>query len=362
MANIKIHWQKMQFHKVTAISVTLTSWTWGTATFTPATGTSYVLSSLPVGTQVQKDFNNLIVFKDNTRFWTIVPTASSWYNIWDIQINGTTITSTPVTLDDWDVISVAFSPLGCLCFTANTAGSTVKLKKVNSPASVTLETSTDKINWATYTIWTTITLANVWDKVYWRNTSTTDTLFNTSVNNYYRFVMTWSIAWSWDINYLLNKNGTTTISDYCYYSIFRWCTSLTTAPVLPATTLASHCYHSMFSNCSALISAPTLPATTSAQSCYDEMFSWCSNLTTLPALPATTLASECYYYMFYNCTKIKLSETQTWEYQTEYRIPTTWTWTTGSNSLSDMFIDTGWTFTGTPTINTTYYTSNTVVS
>jgi hypothetical protein len=30
-----------------------------------------------------------------------------------------------------------------LCFTANTAGSTVKLTKNNSPTAVTLETSTD---------------------------------------------------------------------------------------------------------------------------------------------------------------------------------------------------------------------------
>jgi hypothetical protein len=65
--------------------------------------------------------------------------------------------------------------------------------------------------------------------------------------------------------------------------------------------------------------------------------------------------------MFRNCSKIKLSTTQTWEYQTEYRIPTTWTWTSWSSSLSNMFTSTWWTFTWTPSINTTYYTSNTVV-
>jgi hypothetical protein len=39
-----------------------------------------------------------------------------------------------------------------LCFTANTAGSTVALNKTGSPTAVTLETSTDGANWSSYTI------------------------------------------------------------------------------------------------------------------------------------------------------------------------------------------------------------------
>jgi hypothetical protein len=34
--------------------------------------------------------------------------------------------------------------------------------------------------------------------------------------------------------------------------MFRGCTSLTTAPELPATTLASNCYHGMFQGCTSL--------------------------------------------------------------------------------------------------------------
>ena len=301
-----------------------------------------------------------------------------------------------------------------LCFTANTAWSTIKLTKTGSPTSVTLETSTDLNTWTTYTIWDTITLSNVWDSVYWRNTSENDTLFSTGTSNYYKFVMTWSISWSWDINYLLNKNSTTTVSSYCYYymfngctslvtapslpattlanycysNMFRWCTWLTTAPVLPGTTLTNNCYRSMFYWCTSLVTAPSLPATTLADSCYQAMFNWCTSLTTpptlsattaaiscyfqmfywctnleqLPALPATTLANSCYYGMFQKCSKIKISGTQVWEYINEYRIPTIWTWTGGINPMSSMFSNTWWTFTWTPSINTTYYTSNTIVS
>jgi hypothetical protein len=65
--------------------------------------------------------------------------------------------------------------------------------------------------------------------------------------------------------------------------------------------------------------------------------------------------------MFYGCTNIKISTTQTGDYQTAYRIPTSGTGTTASNALVNMFYGTGGTFAGTPSINTPYYTSNKVI-
>ena len=131
---------------------------------------------------------------------------------------------------------------------------------------------------------------------------------------------------------------------------------MTKAPTsLPATTLISHCYDSMFYECTSLTSAPTLPATTLADSCYYSMFYKCTSLTSAPTLPATTLESKCYYSMFGYCTSLKLSITQTSEYKTAYRIPTSGTGTTATNALQSMFSNTGGTFTGTPNINTTYY-------
>ena len=152
-----------------------------------------------------------------------------------------------------------------------------------------------------------------------------------------------------------------TLALSCYQYMFYNCSSLTTAPALPATTLANNCYQYMFGRCKSLTTAPALPATTLASNCYQYMFSNCKSLTTAPALPATTLASNCYQYMFQGSTQIKLSTTRTGAYQTEYRIPTSGTGTAPSGELSGMFSNTGGTFTGTPTINTTYYTSNTVI-
>ena len=87
--------------------------------------------------------------------------------------------------------------------------------------------------------------------------------------------------------------------------MFYGCTSLTTAPALPATTLFTYGYSSMFEECTSLTTAPELPATTLATYCYHNMFHGCTNLTTAPALPATELADKCYGYMFNNCTKLK---------------------------------------------------------
>ena len=149
----------------------------------------------------------------------------------------------------------------------------------------------------------------------------------------------------------------TTLVNYCYADMFQGCTALTQAPALPATTLASYCYNYMFKDCTALTQAPALPATALVQSCYKTMFQGCTALTQAPALPATTLADYCYQSMFQGCTSLKLSSTQTGEYTQEYRIPASGTGTSTTDALTDMFTNTGGTFTGTPEINTTYYLS-----
>ena len=177
-----------------------------------------------------------------------------------------------------------------------------------------------------------------------------------------------NIACNGDIDLLLDystvKGGNRpAMADDCYNSMFFGCTSLTSAPALPATTLAVNCYASMFQNCESLTAAPSLPATTLADWCYASMFRGCTSLTSAPSLPATTLADDCYSYMFYGCEKIKVSSVASGTYTKAYRIPKSGTGTTASNALNDMFGNTGGTFIGTPEINTTYYLdeSNTIV-
>lgn len=141
----------------------------------------------------------------------------------------------------------------------------------------------------------------------------------------------------------------TTLTYRCYYSMFQDCTNLTSAPELPATTLAEGCYMNMFRNCASLTSAPELHATNITTACYNSMFRDCTNLTTAPVLPATTLRTTGYAHMFNGCTKLKINETSGNKIFTcPSSLPQIY-------AVTDMFANTGGTFTGTPTAGTTYY-------
>jgi len=304
--------------------------------------------------------------------------------IWDKEIKDLKIwTTTPSAVYLWEnKVRPAIPPY--LCFTAGVENSTVTLNKRRSPTTVSLETSTDWQTWSDYTIGTAITLSSVGDKVYWRNKSETTTWFSTSSSAYYYFSMTWTISASGDVNYLLNKNSTTTLpwnccfyglfspyswdntalttppelpattlTQYCYWRMFMNCTALTKAPELPATTLADYCYYAMFYNCQALTLPPKLPATTLTQYCYSGMFQNCTSLNGIPLLSATTLPTYCYYTMF-QYTLLKMSRTQDSNYTQAYIIPTTWTGTDSSYSTSRMFYGNWWVI-DSPNINTTYY-------
>ena len=91
---------------------------------------------------------------------------------------------------------------------------------------------------------------------------------------------------------------------------------------------------------------------TMADYCYSYMFRGCTSLTTAPSLPATTLANYCYSYMFNGCTSIKIAISKSLEYDKEYRVPKSGNGVTAPVALNNMFTQTGGTFTGTPSINT----------
>ena len=226
-----------------------------------------------------------------------------------------------------------------LCFTALTAGSSISTTNqggtvTNTPS---LEYSYDGKNWEPFTLNTgydatntRVPLANAGDKVYLRATGTNDSFSESG--KYIKFKMEGSIAASGNIMSLLDKdcrtlsvpdnafqylfyNNTTlttapllpatTLSYCCYAEMFNGCSSLTTAPDLPATTLADYCYFHMFKDCSSLTAVPTeLPAINLATRCYEGMFKDCSAMATAPVLPATTLAEACYISMFYGCSAL----------------------------------------------------------
>ena len=188
-------------------------------------------------------------------------------------------------------------PYDGLIFTAKEANSSVTL----SGKTLQLEYRTNtNVEWQNYSLGTTINLANIDDWVEMRNRG-----LQTTINGGHQFTMTGKISASGNIQYLLDKTGELlSVNNSCYNKLFYQCTSLITAPELPATTLANKCYYNMFYGCTSLTTAPNLPATTLAGECYYNMFRGCTSLTSAPSLPATTLAEGCYYAMFGGCTSL----------------------------------------------------------
>ena len=240
---------------------------------------------------------------------------------------------------------------------------TLKVNDTTKHWNGTLEYSTNASTWTTWDGATTLSSATKGSNniLYLRGTGNTVITGN---RNNYKWILTGSnIKCIGNIENLLDyatveAGNHPTMASYCYSLMFLGCTALTQAPELPATTLAESCYSFMLDGCTSLTQAPALPATTLAPYCYRSMFYGCTSLTKAPALPATTLADSCYYSMFNGCTSLKLSTTKTGEYTVAYRIPSSETGTTATDALTDMFAYTGGTFTGTPSINTTYYLSN----
>ena len=144
----------------------------------------------------------------------------------------------------------------------------------------------------------------------------------------------------------------TTLAGSCYSCMFQSCTSLTTAPELPATILVSSCYSFMFQGCTSLTSVPEiLPATTLATSCYSCMFQSCTSLTTAPVLPATTLTEYCYQNMFNGCINLSSITMLATDISAEYCL-TDWVAGVSSSGIFYKNSEATWTTTGTSDIPT----------
>ena len=297
-----------------------------------------------------------------------------------------------------------------LRFTAEEAGSTIMLDDTSFQMTLQYNLAENGVEsgWKTYPRKNIITLKEVGDYVEFRNQGLQHPSFLPANRN--KFVMTGKIAASGNIMYLLDKTGeliefvnhleinglfdncsslttapelpATKLTDGCYDEFFRGCTnlrtapsilpagdldvtttygvyqsmfmdcrSLTTPPIISATKLGKNCFNNMFSSCRALTTTPKLPVTELKVSCYSWMFSGCISLTTATLLPATSLADGCYSYMFSGCSNLKITNTQQAGDTKIFTCPST----SGlADPVRDMFRNTGGSFTGTPTAGNTY--------
>ena len=202
----------------------------------------------------------------------------------------------------YEAVPVIQNPL---TFTS-TGETSISLVKEGNPDDVSLEYNKNGGAWIAYSVGDVIALADG-EKVSFRAGAMANTSFGKSLDDYHHFAISGKgrVAASGSIMSILDQEESAAIqSSYCFFSLFRGCTTLTSAAVLPATVLTDNCYCEMFYGCTSLTSAPDLPATTLADYCYCGMFKGCTSLTSAPALPTTTLAHSCYGYMFSDCTSL----------------------------------------------------------
>ena len=170
-----------------------------------------------------------------------------------------------------------------------------------------------------------ISLEYSYDGVYWSDwdfsaltIDTSDTLYIRGYNpdgfsywnedkTYYNFIIEGdNVSCSGNIMSLIDYKKMTNIipCEYCFYGLFKDCTSLKTAPELPATIIKEWCYSSMFNGCSSLAVAPELPAKKLVDFCYAYMFKDCTSLKTAPDIPVVELANYCCGTMFDGCNSM----------------------------------------------------------
>ena len=103
-----------------------------------------------------------------------------------------------------------------------------------------------------------------------------------------------------------NFENITSLADYPYAfcNLFKNCTSLKKAPLLPATTLSKGCYQSLFEG-AGVVHPPELPSTvTGIDQSFQSMFSSCAELTRTPVMPEGTYLKASCAYMFRSCSSL----------------------------------------------------------
>lgn len=100
----------------------------------------------------------------------------------------------------------------------------------------------------------------------------------------------------------------TTLQGFCYYYMFKNCTSLTTLPILYASEYGQYCCYEMFSGCTSITDASGVITSMNKMvfNCCTRMFQDCTALRVPPSLPFTgTAEGSCYGYMFLRCSALE---------------------------------------------------------
>lgn len=222
-----------------------------------------------------------------------------------------------------------------LTFKATADNQSVTLSAIGSPNTNNFAYNKNNTGWYSYSVGTTIEL-NQGDTV---SFSGNTQVLSKDSSNYYKFVTVGPLIASGNVMSLVNwatlleaDNTDTftnlfrestitrppvlpaeTLSQRCYYSMFRECPNLTATPILPVTDVSEcdSCYENMFANCSSLVSASPISAATfdMADRAMCKMFSGCINLVEMPDMnPLSGMGGGCCSAMFQHCHSLTGAE------------------------------------------------------
>ena len=144
---------------------------------------------------------------------------------------------------------------------------------------------------------------------------------------------------------------------------FRDCFELLTAKPFGRIRYGNYAMSAIFYGCSKLKRAPEIgfPLTVGGY-IFEYMFQKCSSLETLYTFEWKNIGAGSFRYMYAECPLIKIySSAPTGVESSEYMIPMQGGGTPGTDAFKNMFTGTGGSFTGTPSGNTLYYTTNELI-
>lgn len=181
-------------------------------------------------------------------------------------------------------------------FVSQQDGSSVGLIKLSTHQ--ILEYSEDTITWTNMTTETTIPLDDG-DSIFVRGILSEDVI-NQDLPDFTKFSITGHINSKGNINTLWDYTAPCFERNFimrrgCGYCMFENCSGLYDVSELefPSANLSYNCYQAMFKGCTNLILAPILPAHTLVNYCYSNMFYGCSNLSKIICYASNVSAYKC---------------------------------------------------------------------
>ena len=165
------------------------------------------------------------------------------------------------------------------CSEGTSTISIINKHSFQSDFDISLEYSYDGTNWNEWDF-SSLTI-NSGNTLYIRGYNPDGFSYWNEDKTYYNFIIEGDkVSCSGNIMSLINYKKILNFipCEYCFYGLFKDCTSLTTAPELPAKKLVDFCYAYMFNGCTSLTTAPDIPIVELAYYCCGSMFDGCTLL------------------------------------------------------------------------------------